>query len=567
MKNKSNYYQIKNLQQKNQKNNYNINKNKKGINIKENNLRKSIENNENIFNIGKTKNNTLFDQYYQYQNKTNKNKIKVGDRSNNNENYPPSNYQNINENIYSPSPNNNDILTENNNNINNDEDILKMLNQYNEERNLDQNINNPPSTLDNIKPEQPKIKQEYNIITAQEYTPKQQPPLPQNNPNMEYNIITAQEYLPKQQPSLPQRNPNMQYNIITAQEYLPKKSPYHPPESNNKQYNIINQQEIIPPQNNYNPRINSNKKYNIITAQEYDEPKQYEQNNKKYNPNQQKYNIITQEEYPNNNIYNNNPGNKINDYKMPENEYLPDNIEFEANPKPEENILNYQKTNEPNPIKSSEIKEKDKEIDKLFAEYIAKYGNDENIQSLINDYKKDKDNFFNSPASYEDNYYDYNKKPSTQKQRINYKKEGIILPKINKNYIKDNRDLVINNKIQSKVKPKGKEPSAIHKDFGKTPDYIKKYKIENSIKKEEKKRRLEEAKYPKGTKLLSEEERISTLNGLIQTKKDLNTMLEKMPITTRTMAVQQKKEELIHKIEEVEKGIDMFSKKQVFVKI
>ena len=556
MKNKSNYYQIKNLQQKNQKNNNNFNKNKKGINIKENNIRNSIEGNENIFNLGKTKNNTLFDQYYQNQSKTNRNKIKVGEKISN-ENYPPSNYQNINENY----------------NNNKDEDILKMINQYNEDRNLAQNSNLPSSNLD-TKPEE-QNKKEYNIITAQEYIPKQQPPLPQNNPNMEYNIITAQEYVPKQQPSLPQRNPNMEYNIITAQEYLPKKSPYHPPELNNKQYNIINQQEIIQPQNNYNPRINSTKKYNIITAQEYDEPKQFEQNynnNNKYNPNQQKYNIITQEEYPNNNNNNNNNinnNNKINDYKMPENEYLPENIEFEANPKPDENIMNYQKMNEPNPIKSSDLKEKDKEIDKLFAEYIAKYGNDENIQSLINDYKKDKDNFFNSPASYEDNYYDYNKKPSTgpQKQRINYKKEGIILPKINKNYIKDNRDLVINNKIQSKIKPKGKEPSAIHKDFGKTPDYIKKYKIENSIKKEEKKRRLEEAKYPKGTKLPSEEERISTLNGLIQTKKDLNTMLEKMPITTRTMAVQQKKEELIHKIEEVEKGIDMFSKKQVFVKI
>ena len=564
MKNKSNYYQIKNLQQKNQKNNNNFNKNKKGINIKENNIRNSIEGNENIFNIGKTKNNTLFDQYYQNQNKSNRNKIKVGEKV--------SNYQNVNENIYSSSPNTNNIINNNidlnNYNNNNDEDILKMLNQYNEDRNLAQNSILPPSNLD-TKPEQ--NKKEYNIITAQEYVPKQQPPLPQNNPNMEYNIITAQEYVPKQQPSLPQRNPNMEYNIITAQEYLPKKSPYHPPELNNKQYNIINQQEIIQPQNNYNPRINSTKKYNIITAQEYDEPKQFEQNynnNNKYNPNQQKYNIITQEEYPNNNNINNN-ANKINEYKMPENEYLPENIEFEANPKPDENIMNYQKMNEPNPIKSSEIKEKDKEIDKLFAEYIAKYGNDENIQSLINDYKKDKDNFFNSPASYEDNYYDYNKKPSTgpQKQRINYKKEGIILPKINKNYIKDNRDLVINNKIQSKIKPKGKEPLAIHKDFGKTPEYIKKYKIENSIRKEEKKRRLEEAKYPKGTKLLSEEERLSTLNGLIQTKKDLNTMLEKMPITTRTMAVQQKKEELIHKIEEVEKGIDMFSKKQVFVKI
>ena len=46
----------------------------------------------------------------------------------------------------------------------------------------------------------------------------------------------------------------------------------------------------------------------------------------------------------------------------------------------------------------------------------------------------------------------------------------------------------------------------------------------------------------------------------------METLLEKMPITTRTLSIQNKKEELIKKLEEVEKAIDMFSKKQVFIK-
>ena len=58
-------------------------------------------------------------------------------------------------------------------------------------------------------------------------------------------------------------------------------------------------------------------------------------------------------------------------------------------------------------------------------------------------------------------------------------------------------------------------------------------------------KRLEEAaKYPKGTKLLSEEERIGTLNGLIENKKEIMNQLEKMPITTRTNAIRMRKEEL-----------------------
>ena len=40
-----------------------------------------------------------------------------------------------------------------------------------------------------------------------------------------------------------------------------------------------------------------------------------------------------------------------------------------------------------------------------------------------------------------------------------------------------------------------------------------------------------------------------------------------MPITTRTNSIRIRKEELLNKLEELEKAIEMFSKKQVFVKI
>lgn len=77
----------------------------------------------------------------------------------------------------------------------------------------------------------------------------------------------------------------------------------------------------------------------------------------------------------------------------------------------------------------------------------------------------------------------------------------------------------------------------------------------------------EEAKYPKGTRLLSEEEKTETLNSLMNTRKELINLLEKMPISMRTMAVQIKKQEMEKKLGEIEDGIKTFSRKQVFVKI
>ena len=258
--------------------------------------------------------------------------------------------------------------------------------------------------------------------------------------------------------------------------------------------------------------------------------------------------------------------NDIN-YNNEENEYLPKDINNNIN---NANIL--------------ENNGNGAEIENLIKEYKEKYGADEELEKMIEEYNKNKpepnkDNNANISGNNNLKKSNNTKTNSSISTNNNNRKRDvhkgptptindapIILPKIHRNYIRENRQLVSDNKIPTKNKFIEEKNDAKHKDYGKVPDYIKKYELEREIKKEEIKKQEAASKYPKGTKLLSEEERINTLNGLINSKKEMTNLLEKLPITTRTLAMQNKKEELIKKIEEVEKAIDMFSKKQVFIK-
>ncbi len=261
-------------------------------------------------------------------------------------------------------------------------------------------------------------------------------------------------------------------------------------------------------------------------------------------------NINNNQNYPTENInninninYNANPNNNINQVNSGNN-YIQNDIN-------QTNTDNYSRN---------------ETIEKLIIEYKEKYGSDEALENMINEYygkiksNPEKDNFNNGIN---------NSIPKIQNNSNNNNNLKVVLPKIQKNYIRENRRLVIDNKVP--IKHKQVEEPIIktnkHKDYGKVPSYIKKYEHEREIKNEEIKRREEASKYPKGTKLLTEEERLNTLNGLIRNKKELTNQLEKMPITTRTNSVRIKKEELIKKLEELEKAIDMFSRKQVFIKI
>ncbi len=64
---------------------------------------------------------------------------------------------------------------------------------------------------------------------------------------------------------------------------------------------------------------------------------------------------------------------------------------------------------------------------------------------------------------------------------------------------------------------------------------------------------------------MGEEERLQTLADLHQTKKEINTMLEKMPIANRTQAVERRKKELEEKLMRIERAIETFSKKTVYI--
>lgn len=163
-----------------------------------------------------------------------------------------------------------------------------------------------------------------------------------------------------------------------------------------------------------------------------------------------------------------------------------------------------------------------------------------------------------------------NQKAETKKEKQKIKSpvpkrddQGLILPKIERNYLKEN----INKVTQAKKKPLTKEEEKKHKNYGKVPEYIKKYEMEGKLKKELEKEEKMKKNLPPGTRLLTEQERLETLNGLIRSKKELETLLEKMPITTRTLAMQQKKQEIYDKLADVEKGIDQFSRQKVYVRI
>lgn len=64
---------------------------------------------------------------------------------------------------------------------------------------------------------------------------------------------------------------------------------------------------------------------------------------------------------------------------------------------------------------------------------------------------------------------------------------------------------------------------------------------------------------------MPEEERLETLNDLKESKKEINSALEKLPVVSRTILMDRHKKDLIDKLMRIDKAIETFNKKQVFV--
>ena len=168
--------------------------------------------------------------------------------------------------------------------------------------------------------------------------------------------------------------------------------------------------------------------------------------------------------------------------------------------------------------------------------------------------------------------YETIKKAQIKANTPSLNEKGIILKKNNnKNFIEENKQKVIKGEIPKKKIPMNNinksNENPYHKEYGKTPKYLQNMKIEAEKKKESDKLKLEQEKYPKGTRLLSEEERLFTLNKLLESKKEVENLVAKLPITLNSQAAKNKQEELYKKLDEMDKAIITFSKKKVFVKV
>ncbi len=70
---------------------------------------------------------------------------------------------------------------------------------------------------------------------------------------------------------------------------------------------------------------------------------------------------------------------------------------------------------------------------------------------------------------------------------------------------------------------------------------------------------------PEGCMRMPEDERVQTLADLKNNMSEITNMLEKMPISMRTQAIERKKGDLETKLNQTEKAIEMFSKKVVYI--
>lgn len=116
----------------------------------------------------------------------------------------------------------------------------------------------------------------------------------------------------------------------------------------------------------------------------------------------------------------------------------------------------------------------------------------------------------------------------------------------------------------SKAEPDVKQ---INKSYGKVPNYLNKFKEQKEEELRNKAIEEERAKHPPGTRLMPEEERVETLNDLLAAKAETSHALEKLPVVAHSQKMERHKRELEDKLNRLDRAIETFSKKTVYVAI
>ena len=133
-------------------------------------------------------------------------------------------------------------------------------------------------------------------------------------------------------------------------------------------------------------------------------------------------------------------------------------------------------------------------------------------------------------------------------------------------YLKKNDLPKIVKKSNTKINFFGRNSSynnLLYQKFGKIPEGINKKMFPKSKLKINMNKKREENK----SCLMPEEERISTLKQLEESKCNIQNMIEKLPISLNSFGLRNRQEKLYKDLDEIEKAISTFSKNQVFINI
>lgn len=103
------------------------------------------------------------------------------------------------------------------------------------------------------------------------------------------------------------------------------------------------------------------------------------------------------------------------------------------------------------------------------------------------------------------------------------------------------------------------------KDYGKVPEYIIKRKLEKEEMEQKKMEELEAAKIPQGMRIMTDDERMETLDILHSNKKTVIESIKHLPLVIETPSMIKHQRDLNNKLKEIEKTIALFQKPTVFV--
>ena len=106
-----------------------------------------------------------------------------------------------------------------------------------------------------------------------------------------------------------------------------------------------------------------------------------------------------------------------------------------------------------------------------------------------------------------------------------------------------------------------------YKNQGQVPEYLQRRKEELADMEQEYRRREEEADLPPGMTLMPEDERLETLSILNEKKAEIEQMMRALPLKIETVGQRRRQAELDGKMQEIEKALQTFGKKKVYISL